>query len=255
MKNALVTGATSGIGFACAQILAKRGCNVILVGRDWDKLEKAHLALQKSGRHVLCQSDIIEKNRLQNGIHNALRDIRQTKLDICVHSAGDSQKNPDTREELRRLIEVNAIGTLNVLEAVIPLMKTGGHIGALSSLGSLVRLKAGVSPYVTSKVAMNEICEGLRAGIEEKGMTLTVAYPAIVDTTMVRNLSKPSVTFRAFKWHEPSKAAQTILRDIEAGRRESYLTLGHRLLVPFARACPFLFAHAIQMFIKARTEQ
>lgn len=157
-KTALVTGSSSGIGFAIAESLFNEGCSVILNGRDSGKLALAQKQLNGS---LVLNEDLLSKKGVANTI-SFLKDSK-VKLDILVCNIGSGQSVPpgqETREEFSRVFDVNFFGTTSLVEALFPfLQEREGNIVAVSSICGHESLGAPIT-YSSAKAALNSFIKG-----------------------------------------------------------------------------------------------
>jgi 3-dehydrosphinganine reductase len=229
---ALVTGASSGLGRAVAVELARPGCRLALVARDEARLrETAREVEAHGGAAVVARADVRDAGEVRAAVEAAVGDA---PLHLVVHAAGVLVLRPVhelTDEDFRSCFEVNVLGTSHVVQAVVPrLAAARGRLCLVSSIAGVLALPGGFGAYGASKWAVRGYAEIVRAELAARGVGLTVAYPSIVDSPMVRQLggSAPGV-YRTFPWHAPGRAARALVRDAEAGRRESYVTVTDRL--------------------------
>ena len=129
-----------------------------------------------------------------------------------------------------------------------------GHLVLISSVAALFPLPGGFGAYGASKWAVRGYGETVRAELATRGVTLTLAYPSILDTPMVQALGDeaPGV-YRAFPWHPPEKAVLALLRDAERRRRESYVTASDRLFAWLSRLAPRTFERALRALVRLRS--
>jgi NAD(P)-dependent dehydrogenase (short-subunit alcohol dehydrogenase family) len=176
---------------------------------------------------------------------------------LLVHAAGVLELAPLDRlgtEALRRMLEVNVVGTANVVRTLLPrLSATRGHVALVASVAGLFPLPGGFTGYGASKYAVRGWAEIARPELLARGVTLTVAYPSILDTPMVRALGPDAPpVYRAFPWHPPERAAARLVDDALTGRLESYAAPTDRLAGWLAGAFPHLFARGLAALVRLR---
>ena len=174
-QNALVTGASSGIGAATAKALAGRGLTVHVVARRKDRLEKLG---EESGciPHVLdiCNTDAIYD------------EFGDAEIDIVVNNAGVGRGFEELYKVDRKDIDITAATNVNavihVLRAVVPGMVTRrrGHIVNLGSIGGLYPVHS--SLYGATKGAVHLLSQNLRMELAGSGVRLTEICPGRVET-------------------------------------------------------------------------
>ena len=253
---ALVTGASSGLGRAMALELARRGYRVVLLARDAARLDETRLAAEAlGGRAVSVSADVRDPRALRDALETACGDA---PLRIVVHAAGmlrlGSLSGLD-EDAVREMLDVNVVGAVAVVRAALPRLRAaGGHVVLIASIAGRMALPGGFTGYGASKWALRGWAEIARPELEALGVGLTVAYPSILDTSMVsaqRGPDAPSV-YRAFPWHSPAQAATRILDDASLGRPESFVTPSDRLAAWAAGAMPRIFHAGLRVVLRAR---
>jgi 3-hydroxy acid dehydrogenase / malonic semialdehyde reductase len=184
-KIALVTGATSGIGYATAKIFAENKIDLIICGRRTDKL--AQLESEISGKVKVFKLSFDVSNR--DSVFEALNSLPQNwkKIDILINNAG-SAHGLDTVETANlddwdKMIDINVKGLMYVTKAILPWMieEQSGHIVNISSIaGKEVYLKG--NAYCASKHAVDAFNSGLRIDLMGKGIKVSVINPGAVNT-------------------------------------------------------------------------
>jgi len=153
-KVAIVTGASSGIGHAVAKELAGRGCKVGLLARRRELIEALAGEIQAAGgQAAFAPADVTERAQTVAAIHE-LRD-RLGPVDLLFANSGlglPTQLEPMNTEQVVSMIQVNLLGVVYSIEAVLPQMleRKAGHLAAVSSLASYKGLP-GESAYCASK--------------------------------------------------------------------------------------------------------
>jgi short-subunit dehydrogenase len=184
---AVVTGASSGIGWALAKALAAQKCRVGLVARRVDKLEALAAEIRGAGGIVaLAGADVAERDQTLR----AIADVRQQlgPVDLLVANAGvgaPTYLHPFNVEQVERMFRVNLFGVIYAIEAVLPemLQRKHGHLAAVSSLAAYKGLP-GESAYCASKAAINTYMEGLRIQLRSYNIAVTTICPGFVKTPM-----------------------------------------------------------------------
>jgi short-subunit dehydrogenase len=184
---AVVTGASSGIGWALAKELARAGCKVGLVARRRENLQAlADEITAAGGAAVAAAADV--GDRAQTAA--ALKEVaaRLGPVDLLVANAGvgmPTLPDPMNVGDVEAMFRVNVLGVVYAIEAVLPemLRRGQGHLAAVSSLGSYKGLP-GESGYCASKAAVNVFMEGLRIQLRERGIAVTTICPGFIQTPM-----------------------------------------------------------------------
>ena len=185
MKNkiALITGATSGIGWATAERLAEAGAQLILCGRRTEKLEA--LAKAVGGNPQLLTFDVRDKEAVFQAVDslpNALKSI-----DLLVNNAGNAHGLDPVQtaslEDWDAMIDGNVKGLMYVTKAVLPHMiaaKKGQSINWGSIAGKEVYPNGSV--YCSSKAAVDFFTRGLRIDLNPLGIRVGAIHPGLVET-------------------------------------------------------------------------
>ena len=215
-KTVWITGASSGIGAAVAEELARRGARVAVTARNADALEA--LAARNAGV-LAAPGDITDRE----GIARVAAEVaaRLGPIDVALLNAGTySPVLPDTftADVFRAHVEVNIIGTVNCIEAVLPAMleRRAGRLAVVASVTGFAPLPM-AEAYGASKAFLISMCESLRADLagERRGVEVTVVAPGFVRTglTEQNEFEMPFVI-------EVDEAARTIADGLERGAPE-----------------------------------
>lgn len=183
----LITGASTGIGAALAQVLAKQfqGIKLVLAARNQAKLETVATYCSKAGAEVLVvPTDMSQIDQVEALARAAI--LRFGRVDALVNNAGYGQMGPVElipTEATRRQFEVNLLGPLALTRALIPQMRDsgGGRIVNISSLGGRLAFPFG-GLYSASKFALEGISDVLRMELEPFNIKVSVIEPGPVTT-------------------------------------------------------------------------
>lgn len=185
---AVVTGASSGIGWALALELARQGRKVGLIARRRDKLEElAGLIRQQGSVAELATADVGAWDQVQAAISHLRTGLGP--IDLLVANAGvgkPTRLNPINLADIEEMFRINLMGVVYCFCAVLPEMleRKQGHLAAVSSLAAYKGMP-GESAYCSSKAAVNTYCEGLRIQLREHGIAVTTINPGFVTTPMI----------------------------------------------------------------------
>jgi NADP-dependent 3-hydroxy acid dehydrogenase YdfG len=233
-KVAIVTGASSGIGEVTARALAGRGAAVVLAARAEEKLRFLEREIAAAGDRALAvRTDVADGASVGAMVERAAGEFGS--LDILVNNAGLglSGRVEDLRaEDLRYLFEVNLLGPLRCVQAVLPHMPRGGHIINVSSLVGK-RAIPKVGGYCATKFALNAISDALRVEVADRGVTVTTVYPGTTQTAFRENSRRTTDEKRGWRPRgvTPERIAEKIARAAERGGRDVYVRLPDRLFV------------------------
>ena len=194
-KVAIVTGASSGIGYATALALSKAGAKVAAGARRTDRLES--LEKQIGGGDVMIQKlDVTKKSDCDAFVDAVVK--KWGTVDILVNNAGlmplSFFKNLKV-DEWDQMIDVNIKGVLYCTAAVIPHMiaKKSGHIINISSVAGRVVFPAG-SVYCATKHAVAAFSEGIRQELSQRAnIRVTCIEPGVVATELLNTITDKSL--------------------------------------------------------------
>ncbi|AFJ07899.1 short chain dehydrogenase [Prevotella intermedia] len=185
-KIVMVTGATSGIGEACAKKFAQGGYNVIITGRRKEKLDALKKELEGMGAEVLAmQFDVRERETAKKAVE-FLKD-KWAKIDVLINNAGlalglDKEYEGDF-DDWDTMIDTNIKGLLNMTRFVVPAMveRNEGHIINIGSVAGDAAYANG-NVYCATKAAVKTITDGLRIDVAESNVRVTNLKPGLVQT-------------------------------------------------------------------------
>lgn len=186
-KIALITGASAGIGEACARVLAKEGYQLILAARRKDRLEILAEDLKQAynTNSYLIELDVRD-NRAVNKVFENLPAAWKA-VDVLVNNAGLSQgldpiQTGDT-DDWDRMIDTNIKGLLYVTRAITPGMveRKSGHIINIGSIAGKEVYPNG-NVYCATKHAVDALSKGMRIDLLPYGIKVTAIHPGMVET-------------------------------------------------------------------------
>ena len=233
-KVVLITGASSGIGRGLGLELAKRGAAVGLFARRVDALEDIVEEVEKSGgRAIALPGDVTDAN-VARAAACALR-RKFGRVDIMIANAGIGATTYALdlcEKEVAELINVNVIGVVNSVAAVIPHMieRGKGHLVAISSLAAYRGLSKSAG-YCASKASVSALFESLRIDLRGTGVDVTIIHPGFIKTAIIADHKRTPYLM------ELDAAIQKIVRAIEK-RKNSYSFPWQ--LATIVRACMIL---------------
>lgn len=184
-----ITGASSGIGEACAKKYLEEGSKVILSARNQKELERVKKESNHADRAEILVLDLADGGSLPNKAKEALGIFGH--IDVIIHSGGISQRSlaKDTLLEVdRRILEVNFFGTVALTKALLPhfLERKSGTFVVISSLvgkfGTPFR-----SAYAASKHALHGFFDALRAENHQNNIQVTIICPGFIKTQVSVN--------------------------------------------------------------------
>jgi len=186
-KIALITGATAGIGEACAHVFAREGYNLVLTGRRNDRLEKLVTLLNKKYNIEVAVSSFDVRNRQE--VISSLEDLpkKWKHIDVLVNNAGLSQGldpiQKGSYDDWDTMIDTNIKGLLYVSKVVSNWMVDNGS-GHIINLGSIAgkEVYPNGNVYCATKHAVDALNKGMRIDLLPYGIKVTAVHPGAVDT-------------------------------------------------------------------------
>ena len=185
-KIVLITGATSGIGLACARKFAANGDKVILTGRNESRLADIKKELEGKGSDVLTLTfDVRDREKAMKYIEALPAEWQE--IDVLVNNAGlalglepEFEGNPDDWETM---IDTNIKGLLTMTRLVVPGMvqRNRGHIINVGSVAGDAAY-AGGNVYCATKAAVKALSDGLRIDVANTAVRVTNLKPGLVET-------------------------------------------------------------------------
>lgn len=209
-KIVLITGATAGIGKACAEKFAVSGYDIIITGRRQDRLIQIKSELeQQHGIEVLTLCfDVQDRQAVQDAIASIPEAWQQ--INVLINNAGlalgrDSFDEADL-DDWETMLNSNVHGLLYVSRAVLPFMlaQQGGHIVNMGSVAGKEVYENG-NVYCASKFAVDAITKSMRIDLLKKNIKVTGVHPGAVETefSLVRFKGDAETARAAYKGFTP----------------------------------------------------
>jgi 3-hydroxy acid dehydrogenase/malonic semialdehyde reductase len=242
MKTVIITGATSGIGEACAELFAKEKYNLVLTGRRLDRLEKLGSALKEKYqvKVMLLNFDVRDKEAVVNNLEKLSDEWK--KIDVLINNAGLSQSLDPIQngnyDEWDRMIDTNVKGLLYITKVVANWMiknKTGHIINIGSIAGKEVYPNGNV--YCATKFAVDALSKAMRVDLLPNGIKVTAIHPGAVETefSQVRFKGDDARAKKVYEGFEPLVAndiAETIWFAVS---RPSHVNINELIVTPLAQ--------------------
>ncbi|WP_312789377.1 SDR family NAD(P)-dependent oxidoreductase [Sphingobacterium sp.] len=187
-KTVFITGASSGIGRACAEVLAKEGYNLLLCARRLNRLEALKDELLNMYPNIqihIFELDVRNAEQVQSQIDGLPQEWR--KINVLINNAGLSQGLDSIQDgnigDWDRMIDTNVKGLLYVSKSAIPLLDidNGAHIINLGSIAGKEVYPNG-NVYCATKHAVDALTKAMRIDLLPKGIKVTSIDPGMVET-------------------------------------------------------------------------
>ena len=258
-KTIWITGASSGIGRACAEVYANRGYRVILSSRRKDALEDVADNLTKSGKVerenlFILTLDLADSSNFEAIVKDVLQEIGS--LEIMLHAGGISQRSLaiDTSIEVdRRVMEIDYFGTIALTKALLPhfIENKAGHFVVITSLMGVFSspLRSG---YCGAKHALHGFFEALRAEVYCHGISISMVLPGFIATDISLNAvvgdgsKQGTMDEKTGSGLTPMQCAKKLARGVDKKKAEILIGRSEILAVYLKRFFPRLLRRIIR---------
>jgi NAD(P)-dependent dehydrogenase (short-subunit alcohol dehydrogenase family) len=234
-RTAVVTGAASGIGRALAQLLARRGCPVVIADVDEAGLEETERLIGgASGTRVLRRRLDVADRDAQLALAQEVREWSPAALGAVFNNAGvtlSDRVERVTQEDFKWIVDINFWGVVHGTQAYLPwlLEQNSGAVVNTSSIFGIVAWPT-QAPYNATKFAVRGFTEALRHELRGTGVKAIAVHPGGVATSIVKNarfyaddlggtdVEQWQLDFARAARLSPERAAEIIVRGVERGR-------------------------------------
>ena len=190
-KVAVVTGSSSGIGLETSLLLARNGFYTYVTMRNLDKSKTITDLKQKEKLSLeVLKLDVTTDESVKEAIHKITNE--QGRIDVLVNNAGYALVGPFEElsiEEFKEQFETNVFGVIRVTQSVLPIMRRQkcGTIVNISSIAGKIGFPL-TSAYVSSKFALEGLCESMACEVEQFGIKVILIEPGVIKTNFDNNL-------------------------------------------------------------------
>jgi len=205
-KVAFVTGATSGIGQACALALATAGAKVVCIGRNDDALREVENKIRETGSESLTiRADLVRDDEAERAVQQAIAVFGG--IDVLVNAAGHISSGTIENTSLEAwddMMNVNVRASFVLMQKALPsLIERRGNIVNVSSVTGL-RAFPGVLAYCVSKAALDQLTRCASLELAAKGVRVNAVNPGVVVTQIHKRGGMSEEAYAAFLEHSKS---------------------------------------------------
>lgn len=244
-KTALITGASSGIGEACAKKLAKKKVNLILTGRRKGQLYKLQQKLSKYDIEIrIFAFDVRDQKMVEQKLKHILEDHT---IDILINNAGLAMGmeplDQGVLDNWEKMIDTNIKGLLYVSRVILPHMKANnsGHVINLGSIAGVTTYPGG-NVYCATKSAVHVLNEAMNIDLVGTDIRVSNIAPGAVETNFsdVRFKGDKKKADAVYEGYEPLTAKDIANLIHYVLNAPEHVNIQHSLVMPTAQRNPYL---------------
>lgn len=240
VKTVFITGATSGIGLACAELFVRSNFKLIICGRRKERLMQFKDKHKASQIHHLV-FDVRDNVGVVKQISQLPKEFSQ--IDILINNAGNAHGldpiNSGSIEDWDAMIDINVKGLLYVSKAIIPSMikRNAGHIINIGSIAGK-EVYANGNVYCASKFAVDALSQGMRIDLNQYGIKVSEVNPGAVNTefSSVRFKGDTEKARNVYLGFEPLSAMDIAEVIYFMCTRPAHVNLAEVMVLPVAQA-------------------
>ncbi len=237
-KIVFITGASSGIGLACAKKFADQNARLILVARRLDRLEKA--VENFKGKYHLIQLDIKNRIEVKKAVENLPEEWKN--IDVLINNAGLGRGLDKLHEGnvngWEEMIDTNIKGLLYVSREVIPLMVKNNR-GHIINIGSIAghEVYPGGNVYCATKHAVNALTKGIRLDLLENNIRVSTIDPGLVETEFseIRFYGDKDKAKNVYKGYKPLTGDDIAETALWIANRPEHVQIAEVIIFPTAQ--------------------
>lgn len=239
MKTILITGASSGIGYATAKMLAE-GNRLILCGRRLERLQQLQAELTDTPT-LLLQFDVAKKEEVFSAFDSIPAEWQN--IDVLINNAGNAHglatfQDADL-DDLDAMIDINVKGLIYVTKACLPFIKKSenAHVINISSIAGKQVYTNGTT-YCASKWAVEALTKGMRLDFLPLGIKVTGIAPGAVETefSLVRFKGNEEIASKVYQGYQPLKAEDIAMNIAFAVNAPKHVQVADISILPQAQA-------------------
>ncbi len=239
----LVTGASSGIGAACAQVFSAQGARLLLAARRLERLKE--LARRLEGESYCLQLDVTRPTQVESAIGSLPQEWQE--IDLLINNAGLSRGrdklHEGRRQDWEEMIDTNVKGLLYVTRAVVPGMVKRGQ-GQIINIGSIAgqEVYQGGNVYCATKFAVRALTQGLKMDLLGTPLRVSSVSPGLVETefSQVRFHGDAERAKAVYAGLQPLTAEDVAEAVLFCASRPPHVNINDVALMPVAQASALL---------------
>lgn len=223
----VITGASSGIGAALGELLARRGSQVVLVARRQDALQA--VADRCGGRGHAAVADMTRRDEVQRVVAETLS--RFGRIDVWVNNVGRGITRPPsllTDDDLQSMMQVNVASALYGMQEILPHFQARGegHIINVSSMLGRIPWAVHRSAYTAAKHFLNALTANFRTEVQQThpGIQVSLVSPGVVRTEFGRNAMHGGPDSRTLPDSQSAEEVAAVIADLVESRRPDVYT-------------------------------
>jgi len=237
-KIVCITGASSGIGRACAEAFAAQGCRLILSARRYERLEELKEELDTES--IIIELDVRDQKKVENTIRSL--DDSWSDIDILINNAGLARGLSKMHEGLlsdwEEMIDTNVKGLLYVSREIIPGMvkRNRGHIVNIGSIAGHEAYPNGIV-YCASKHAVDALTRGIRMDLVDTEIRVSTVDPGLVETefSIVRFHGDGDRADQVYKGFDPLTGTDIADAVLYCTSRPEHVQIAEMIIFPTAQ--------------------
>ena len=252
-KVVIITGGSSGIGLACAEVFAREGAKVVITGRNEQRLLQAVSQLKSKGFSI---TPMVADSSLESDNRRIAADTVAAfgGIDILINNAGISMRALFEELDLKvfqQVMDINFYGTVYATKFCLPhILKSKGSVIGISSINGYRGTPARTA-YTASKYAMQGFLEALRTEVMKRGVHVLVACPGFTASNIRNAALTADGSLQGESPRDEGKmmtseeVAEAILKAVKKRKRDLVLTTEGKLAVFLNKWVPGLMDHIV----------
>lgn len=244
IQTALITGATSGIGYELAKLFAREDYQLVIVARDLQELEKTAMELRViSGKSVYPLAKDLFQQETAFEIYNEVKAVNLA-IDVLVNNAGQGQYGEFADSDLRRQLAIIQLNICSLVSLTHLFLQDflGQGAGKILNVSSIASKAPGPwqAVYHATKAFVQSFTEAVRSEVKDKGVTVTALLPGVTDTDFFNkaDMTESKVVQDEDSMADPAKVAKDGYDALMRGDDMIVSGMSNKLTVGMASVMP-----------------